>query len=167
MTSPERSVRVLLVSAMAPPSVALASSVPQLVALGAHVELAALRRPTLPAGLQLDTWRVRPGVSPRPGRLSPRRVQRAWRTRVIGRLATRCKPPLAAWLLCSHDPRVIASVREADILVALDRYAVYTVWRFARRDRRLGAVHGLTEAVLRCQPAHSAAGHCGAGPGCS
>jgi hypothetical protein len=41
------------------------------------------------------------------------------------------------------------------MLVALDRYAVYAVWRYARRRRGVAAVHGLTEAVLRCQSAQN------------
>jgi hypothetical protein len=50
---------------------------------------------------------------------------------------------MARW---DHDVRTWA--RDADILVALDRYAVYPVWRLARTHRRAVALFGL-DAALR------------------
>jgi hypothetical protein len=154
VTLPDTGRRVLLFSVQAPPRTALESSVPELVELGAHVQLAAVRRPAVAAAdLPLEAWRVRTGVDGRPGRFSRQRLRSIWRTRVIRKVAARCKPAVAAWLVCSHDPRVIASVGSADMLVALDKLAVYTVWRYAQRYPRPDAVYGLTEALIRCRKA--------------
>jgi glycosyltransferase involved in cell wall biosynthesis len=51
------------------------------------------------------------------------------------------------WMRARRDGKVRATARSADVLVALDSNAVYTVWQLARRHRTAAAVSGLVPAL--------------------
>ena len=51
------------------------------------------------------------------------------------------------WHVVANDPWVRARITEADVIVALDTYALYAVWRIARRLPRTDAVFGMDAAV--------------------
>jgi glycosyltransferase involved in cell wall biosynthesis len=51
------------------------------------------------------------------------------------------------WMRARHDGRLRRAARAADVLVALDSNAVYTVWQLARRHRSAAAVSGLVPAL--------------------
>ncbi len=149
-----RPTRVLMVSVIEPPRIAMETYLPRLIELGAEVELVTRRanEPTT-ADLPVTAHHARAGVTGDPARFTPRWIRGVWRHRVIRRLASKSKPLMATWLVASRDDHVREAARTADVLIALDRYAVYTVWRLARRNRDAIAVHGLTEAVLRLEAA--------------
>jgi hypothetical protein len=137
-----------------PPRIAMETYLPRLVELGCEVELVTRRakEPTTD-NLPVTAHHARAGVAGDPARLTPRWLTGVWRHRVIRRAASKAKPLMATWLVCSRDDHVLSAARDADVLVALDRYAVYTVWRLAKRNTDAIAVHGLTEAVLRLEAA--------------
>ncbi len=74
---------------------------------------------------------------------------RALARSVVARFPTaRDDLALRCWYRARWDPWVATAAAGADVLVALDRYAVYTVWRLRRRHRGAIAVYGLDAAVL-------------------
>ncbi len=155
--------RVLLVAAANVSRDAVANALGRFPA-GTVVDLAVPRnRPQDVKGLKLHHVRVmrRPASGLRSslpkGAVSPRvwlRTGRAVASRVVSR---RGSLPLKAWYAARWDPWVARATREADVLVALDRYAVYPVWQLARRNRRAAAVYGLDAAVRAAQQAASSA----------
>jgi hypothetical protein len=54
---------------------------------------------------------------------------------------------LKPWLLARTDPWLMKHAREADVLVALDARAVYTVWELAQINTKAKAVRGLYESL--------------------
>jgi hypothetical protein len=51
------------------------------------------------------------------------------------------------WLLAQTDPWLMKHAKEADVLVALDARAVYTVWELAQINTTAKAVRGLYESL--------------------
>lgn len=145
--------QVLLVSAMAPARPALAAALPALAAAGvsvrACVNKAAYRSPY--SGLPTDELHI---LSPKPRhirpqpRWSPIRILRAvaWRAGLL-RLR-RASPAMKPWLLANRDPWFRQAVQESQVIVAMDRLSVYTVWRANRLKGDRRAFYGLT-ATLR------------------
>lgn len=132
--------------------VALRTTVAELRAAGYRVTLVS-RLDTRPAeGLGITVRRLKAGVAGRPGRLSPRWVQAQWRTRVVPRLVEKVALPRRTWVLVRTDATAWTMLAEADVLVALDRYAGYAVRRAALRRPGTQAVLGLTEARYRLLP---------------
>jgi hypothetical protein len=74
------------------------------------------------------------------------------RSRVAGPLARKVRGPRGVVLLLAADGVASQWVRDADVVVALDRYAAYAVWRVAQQRPQVHAVLGLTEARLRLVP---------------
>lgn len=54
---------------------------------------------------------------------------------------------LRPWLLAHTDPWVMKHAREADVLVALDDRAVYTVWELAQLNTKAKAVRGMYDSL--------------------
>jgi hypothetical protein len=87
----------------------------------------------------------------------PNRLRPAWfagqvRSRVAGPLARKVRGPRGVVLLLAADGVASQWVRDADVVVALDRYAAYAAWRAAQQRPHVHAVLGLTEARLRLVP---------------
>lgn len=100
---------------------------------GAEVQVGIYQDPT---GLGLDAhWFGDPANAPRP---------KPW-------ASARSTPGRAAWLFARRDPWIAEHARAADILVALDPNAVYTVWELAQRHPRAEACNGLA-AGLKALP---------------
>jgi hypothetical protein len=155
---------VLVVAASNPNREALLSALERLAPAGATVDVALTRnRPQDLKGLAVHETHVmkvpragmrsglpRSVVSPRWWRGLGRAV--AWR--VVNR---RGDLPLRAWYGARWDPWVARSAGRADVLVALDRHAVYAVWRLRRRYPGARALHGLDAAVRVVESSGAAA----------
>jgi hypothetical protein len=70
----------------------------------------------------------------------------AWRAERL-RLR-RASPVVKPWLLASRDPWFRQAVQESQVIVAMDRLSVYTVWRANRLKGDRRAFYGLP-ATLR------------------
>lgn len=143
-------VRIMLLAGTRPNLVALQNMVPPLARPGVEIELA-MRRTTSDdlSGLPLsDAYALRAPVADAPS-LSPEWMASTWRSRVLPRIAARRDPVLETWVLSRRSPRVWEALLNADIVVALDRFAVYTAWRVAQERPDGDVVLGLTEAGLR------------------
>jgi hypothetical protein len=79
-------------------------------------------------------------------------VQGQWRNRVVPRLVQKLSLPVQTWLLLRRDAVAWEHVRQADVIVALDRHAAYAVWRAAHARPGTQALLGLTEARYRLLP---------------
>ena len=146
--------RVLLVAAALPPRDALVEALARLDPAAVTVDLAVVRsRAQDTAGLPVRE--VHPMRRPRAalrrrlprGAVSPRWWWQAYQAvagRVVGR---RGDLPLKAWYGARWDPWVTRAAAEADVIAALDKHAVYTVWKLARRHRGARAVLGVDAAV--------------------
>lgn len=156
--------RVVLVGVVAPTRTALEIPVAALAARGAEV-LALLH--TLPearvlTGLGLHGHRRL--VLTRSSRAAPatrsplRRVLDAVSYRVLRLLDRRSSTAVRAFRAARRDPQSRAILREADVLVALDRVAVYPVWRLARVGRT-PAFYGIPAALRHLDEAASARRH--------
>lgn len=147
--------RVLLIGIANPSRLALEPAVRAMAADGADVQLVVVRDlPAVRRGLPLAAVHVigRKSALPLEESATPAqvlwwKVQRAFYVRLIRRVAQRCRPTLRAWLLLRFDPWVRAAAREADVIVALDVYAVYSVRYFGKRRPESALVHGLDAAV--------------------
>lgn len=62
-------------------------------------------------------------------------------------VAQRAEKARQVWLHVQRDPWVRERARTADLLVALDQFAVHAVWQLAHRHRRPLAVYGLGPAA--------------------
>jgi hypothetical protein len=145
---------VLLVAAADPPRDVLAAALAEFAAAGADVDLALARdRKGTVTGLPLRSIHVlrRPAGRLRAGlpaaALRPGWWRRAARTGASLAVTRRGDLALRTWFAARWDPWVGQELRRADVLVALDRHAVYTVWRLARRVPGAAAVHGLDAGV--------------------
>lgn len=146
---------VLLVGVGQPARLALEDALPRLAALGAEVDVVLARdtRAVL-AGLPIRTVRVlsasgRPAGTRRPRRGTPRWFSEVARNRAVRHLRRPLGPDGTAWLRMRRDPWVLEAAKSADVLVALDRLAIWPTWRLARRNPRAAAVYGLDEALRR------------------
>jgi glycosyltransferase involved in cell wall biosynthesis len=124
---------VLLIAGVAPKPGVLAASVRKLREKGARVHLAAPADSTQPpADLELDGFLAFPeGVAVD----TPRRA------------ALHSPPGQRVWMHARRQSWVRQHARSADVLVALDAHAVYTVWRLAQRHRGADAVYGANAAL--------------------
>jgi hypothetical protein len=128
---------VLLVGVAVPPLLALESAIPAFREHGAAIDVATIR-PWPPALRDLGVRTSRTPVLLRypPGgvrRGSPRWALAAVRWRVLKIVQPRTGHALRTWRLVRQDPVVREMAQRADVMVALDRHAVYSVWRLARR----------------------------------
>lgn len=149
---------VLVLGGVAPSVPALARGLEALAALGAEVDVLLLN---LPAGGRVPQPHRSAGrLLPRryTADVPPRRWSRAWlvegvrfRLLLVRLRTTSASVRVAA--LAGRDAGARAAAERADVVVALDRWAVYAAWRLARR-RDLPAFQGLPAAVdhLRLRP---------------
>ncbi|MGL4174374.1 MAG: hypothetical protein ACRCTR_09975 [Actinomycetota bacterium] len=153
--------RILLVSAVLPSELALLPAIEKLSNAGYQISLALPRNfgPALPqvAPAQehvLDL--ARPWLKgPKPARWTPawlwvviRNVfyQVVWR-RLGRRVLALMNVTRRTWHLAHADPWFRDQALKADLIVALDRYATYTVWKAARKyNTTAPALHGLDAA---------------------
>lgn len=145
--------QVLLVSAMAPARPALEAALPALAAAGVSVR-ACVNKPAYRspyAGLPTEELHI---LSPRPWhirpqpRWSPIRILRAVAWRAERLRLRRASPVVKPWLQASRDPWFRQAVQESQVIVAMDRLSVYTVWRANRLKGDRRAFYGLP-ATLR------------------
>ncbi|WP_088318041.1 hypothetical protein [Kineosporia sp. R_H_3] len=146
-----RPVRVVLVGVVAPTRTALEIPVAALVARGAEVRalLHTLPEARVLEGLGLHGHRrlvLTRSSRAEQTRLPVRRVLDAVSYRVLRLLDRRSSTGVRAFRAARRDPRSRAILRDADVLVALDRVAVYPVWRLAR-VRRTPAFYGVPAAL--------------------
>jgi hypothetical protein len=145
--------RILLVCGMVPALPVLEEALPALAAAGVSVNVC-VRNPdhlTQFAGLpteQLHILSRQPWRSRSESRWSPFRIAlglgwRAYRLRM-----RQAGPPLRLWLLASRDPWFRQTVQDSQVVVAMDRIGVYTVWRANRLKGDRRAFYGLP-ATLR------------------
>lgn len=140
---------VLLVAAARVVPVALRAVVPALQEAGHTVRLVSREDPRAAvAGLDLPARRLAPGPVGRPARLSPAWVRGQWRRRVTARLVRGRPAQHKTWALLRADGTAWQWAAEADVVVALDRYAALAAWHLRRR-RGVTALLGLTEARYR------------------
>lgn len=151
MTNAART-RILIVAGAIPQQQgALFSKLEQLRDLGTEVVLACnFDTELLPVPGGLATTVMLPSLNGE----YPRRFQRALNAATTVR---------RVWLHAQRNAAVRRYARRADVLVALDQLAIYSVWEFAQRHRRPQAVYGVEpalRAVMRHQrfPDKSASG---------
>lgn len=146
--------QVLVLAVVRPPDLALRTALAEFAELGVTVDLAFLRPPG--ADLAEGSYRTAKVLRARRGvgdAEPPKRYSRAWagvvfRNVVVSHALARFPLRTRVWLLARFDHDVREWAGECDVLVALDRYAVYAVWRLARLYPRPAAVHGF-DAALR------------------
>lgn len=149
---------VLIVGVTQAPQLAVRQALDEFAALGVDVDLALLRD----AGSTLagKPYRHAKVIKPRRGHSgpgAPRRFSPAWAQVVLRNLLLRFVLPRLpirprAWLAARFDQDVQRWAGEAEVIVALDRYAVYPVWRLARRHPRARALYGLDAALRQLRP---------------
>jgi glycosyltransferase involved in cell wall biosynthesis len=129
-------IEVFIVAGVVPPRpTVLADALEQLRARGARVHLACYfdpRKLTIDADLAETRYLPQTGAAT---------------SRVVRGVVQGAEAPRRVWLHAQRDRWVRERARRADVLVALDRGSVYTVWRLAHRNRRADAVYGLTPAL--------------------
>ena len=124
---------VLLIAGTAPPAGLLSTAVQRLREAGARVYVAgALPPEQLSADLEID------GVHPLPGNLAQSSTRRA---------AVGVTPGERVWMRIRRERGVRKIANTADVLVALDKHAVYTVWELAQRNLSAEACFGLAAAL--------------------
>ncbi len=144
------SINLLLLAGSRLSPVALRDGIPPLLALGATIELASRRKlETDVSEWPIKAYQIRPRVQDPGPKLSPSWVQSVWRGRVVRRLARRKDATVATSMLALRDPDVVNALWTADIVVALDTAAVYTLWKVAQERSDGDFVFGLTEALAR------------------
>ncbi|MCZ7438615.1 glycosyltransferase family 1 protein [Micromonospora sp. WMMC241] len=124
---------VLLVTGVSPQAGILSTAVQRLRETGAQVYLVgALNQDEMAEDLRLD------GVCALPTDIAKDSPTRALARQVPGE---------RVWSRIRREPWAREQARTADVLVALDAHAVYTVWRFAQRNRSADARYGIQAAV--------------------
>ncbi len=137
-------VRVVAFAVARPSRPTLDGGLRLLHAAGATTYLVLLRQPAPGGERAMDAAAGTRMLRGDPAAARPRRYSPAWvRSVALSKVPSRPR----AWLLARSDASVRAWVGEADVLVALDRFAIFTVWRLARRNRRPAAVFGMDAAV--------------------
>jgi hypothetical protein len=142
-------VKILLLAAVIPSEMAISRAIAEWTSADYEVELVSLpalgplnvvpamlpcyaldtRRPLRKGGLAMDpvskSWR-----------LASRMVDRyVWP--VIGRrILARVDLSRRMWFYAYHDVTLRAKARRADIIIALDRNALYTAWKIGRKTNR-------------------------------
>ncbi len=158
--------RILLLAAVAPSELALNAVVPEWKKAGHTVELAAVKafNAAVPPSLSIIHCRVsthrpllrRPGSSP--GRMDR---LRHFSSRILDKLLWRkfgsrlvAKQGLAVqlWFFASRDQQFRRRAGAADVVVALDRNAIYAAWRLGRRlNTKAAVLYGLEAARLQLE----------------
>jgi hypothetical protein len=145
--------QVLLICALVPARPVLEEALPALAAAGVTVKVC-VQNPNhraqfdrLPTEELHVVSRQRRKHRPRP-RWSPVRIAWALEWRAYLLWMRRAAPTLRLWLLASRDPWFTQAVQESQVIVAMDRLAVYTAWRANRRRGNRRAFYGLP-ATLR------------------
>ncbi|AXG77823.1 glycosyltransferase family protein [Streptomyces paludis] len=128
---------VLIVAATRPQLAVLADSVRTFHELGAQVHLAGTFH-LAPVSKELTAAEL-DGV-----RQLPRSVRGS---SALRRKAAESPTGMRVWLQATGDNWLRAQARKADVLVALDSKAVYTVWRLAQHNRGAEALYGITPAL--------------------
>ena len=145
--------QILLVCAAVPARPVLEEALPALAAAGVTVQVC-VQNPNLRArfaGLPTEKLHVlarKPWKGLPSSRANPVRIALAleWRVRVL--YMRRAGPTLKLWLLASRDPWFRQTVKDSQVIVAMDRLSVYTVWRANRLKGDHRVFYGLP-AVLR------------------
>ncbi|MBC9716299.1 glycosyltransferase family 1 protein [Streptomyces sp. TRM66268-LWL] len=139
---------VLIIASSRPQFSVLADAISKFEALGARVHLAGTFHLSAVSeqmdGLGLDAAAVHQ---------LPRGL--GHRNQAIRRQAAKGPRGLQVWLQAQRDPWLRARARSADLLVALDQNAVYTVWRLAQRHPAAEARFGLAPALRALQKIQS------------
>jgi glycosyltransferase involved in cell wall biosynthesis len=139
---------ILLLAGTKISPIALQQALPQLRATGAQVRLATRwDAAEAVAGEDLVWRKVAPHVSKVLQRLSPTWWRRIEARRVAARIKTRHSAAEALWQLIQRDNIARPWLAEADLVVALDRYAALTAWRVMQERPEVVAVLGLAEAL--------------------
>ncbi|MEV5692488.1 glycosyltransferase [Micromonospora globbae] len=124
---------VLLVAGVVPQPGILTTAVQRLREAGARVYLVGAVDPDeMPADVRLD------GLCALPADIAKATPTRA---------AARAVPGERVWTRIRREPWARERARTADVLVALDAHAIYTVWRMAQRNRAAAARYGIQAAV--------------------
>jgi hypothetical protein len=152
--------RVLVLAVTRPPDLALRTALADFKALDVEVDLAFLRQPE--TDLPEDSYRSMKVFKARRGvgdAEPPQRYSKRWwrvlaRNVVVTHALARVPMRSRVWLMARFDHDVRDWARQADVLVALDRYAVYPVWRLARLYTRPAAVHGFDAALRLARASH-------------
>jgi hypothetical protein len=143
-------VTIFMIAGGHPSLMSLEAGIPPLLELGAKIDIATRRKPQTDGyDWPINAYQLRPRVEGQFNRLSTQWVQSIWRGRVVRRIARRKDAATATTMIAFRDPDALNSFLTADIVVALDQTAVYTVWK-AAQERSDGAfVFGLPEALVR------------------
>jgi hypothetical protein len=145
--------QVLLVCGLAPARPVLEDALPALAAAGVSVRVF-VQNPS-----HRQSFAGMPTAEPRVLKRRPRKGLPAWRWspirivvglewRVNRFLVRRAGPAPRLWLQARSDPWFRAAVQESQVIVAMDRHAVYTAWRANRLKGERRAFYGLP-ATLR------------------
>ncbi|MEU3620194.1 glycosyltransferase [Streptomyces sp. NPDC006872] len=130
---------VLLIAGTAPTLSMLKAAVDQFRAAGATVQLAGYFEREAVDGV-LDAA----DVCSLPEAATERSV-------VFGKRVAKLPPARRTWAGTERNRWVLRHARRAQVLVALDAHAVYTVWRLAERNRRADAVFGVAPGLRALQ----------------
>lgn len=141
MTNAARTRVLIIAGALPQQQSALVSKLEQLRALGTDVTIACNFDTHL---MPIPESLARTIMLPSPSGRYPRRFQRSLNAAPAVR---------QIWLHAYRNAAVRKAARQADVLVALDALAIYTVWEYAQRHRRPQAVYGM-EPALRAVRRH-------------
>ncbi|MFE7772840.1 glycosyltransferase [Streptomyces sp. NPDC057445] len=139
---------VLLIAGSVPQPAVLKASLDKFREAGATVRLAGLFEPADvdPEGLDLLALHSLPEAGEAHGEKFVKGAQK-------GSALSR------TWKFVQRDRWVRSQARKADVLVALDQPAVYSVWRLAQRNRRADAVFGIAPALKAVADRRERPGH--------
>ncbi|MFD4571183.1 glycosyltransferase [Streptomyces sp. NPDC058417] len=146
---------VLLVASTRPQFGVLAEAVAKFNALGARVRLAGsfhLEAEGVPEQLAASELAETHQL--------PRNLRH--RSQALRRRASKSPAGLRLWMQVQRDTWLRSHGRDADVLVALDPNAVYTVWRLAEFNRTAAAQFGLNPALRAVKELQAKGGATGA-----
>lgn len=129
--------QVLLIAGAVPTLSMLKASVEKFRAVGASVQLAGLFDRD---ALELDG-------ALRGLEFRSLNEAAAERGTAFAKRTAKLPPPRRTWASAERDQWTRRHARKAQVLVALDQNAVYTVWRLAQHNRRADAVFGVAPAL--------------------
>jgi hypothetical protein len=145
---------VVLLSAGTPPQSALLDSLPNLTSGSSQVDLIVRKAPEpWMADLGVDVTSLVTGLRYAAGSAGSagsellQQGRRAHKLRLLA--ASRADASLQTWLLIRWNTAVAQKFQTADLVVALDQAAVYSLWKVAQTREDGDFVLGLTEATLR------------------
>lgn len=144
---------VLIVAAVVPERSNFVAAVRQLKNAGVRVRIACAFDPVvLAVGGMMEVHRLHWDLRRLSSGRRPRRFSPGWSWLVARNLVLRWRMERApisvrTWLVAGHDPWIREQARMADVVVALEQRAVFTVWRLARRNPDTNAVLGLRHVL--------------------